>query len=235
MTVTVSQPTFLPWAGFWGRAIASDRVVLLDNVQFPLGSSWVYRNRIKTERGSHWLAVPVFRKGRSYYEIRDVEIDDGREWRKKHLETIRRAYSKAPYFDDYFPELERVYHREWRFLVDLNVELLRILGDWLSVQSEFVLASSLVSGGKGTELLVRLLNSEGAESLLVPSPGLKYLDLEYLHDSGIDVRAHRFRLPEYPQLKGEFIPNLSVVDLLFNCGTKSREIIVSSGRIGPIR
>jgi hypothetical protein len=90
MIVTTHQPIFLPWPGFFYKALRADTMVLLDRVQFPLGRSrsWMTRNRLKSDQGELWLRVPVWKAGKGKQIIRDVAICDDRNWRRKHLSRI---------------------------------------------------------------------------------------------------------------------------------------------------
>jgi hypothetical protein len=234
MTAATHQPLYLPWAGFWGKALNASTMVLLDDVQFPLGRSWVSRNRIKTQTGCTWLSVPVFRKGKAYCSIKDVTIDNGRNWRVKHLETVRRAYVKSPYFEDYFPLLSEVYEREWNRIIDLDMELLNFVKMCLNADVKLVLSSSFHCEGRGVEFISNCLKTIGADAFVISSTGLKYLDLSKFSEHEIPLFSYHFRTPVYPQLWGAFKANLSTIDILFNCGPRARGIIERSGSLKPV-
>lgn len=225
MTVACHQPNYMPWPGFFYKAYKSDLLVLLDNTQFPRGTSWVNRNRIKNANGALWLTVPVMKKGRGFQRIRNVEIDNERNWARKHFLSLVHAYSRAPYFADHFGFFEDLFGRTWRWLIDLNLEILNYLKGELAVQTEFRLASELDLEGKGTEFLVQICEKLGATAYLSISSGKKYLDESRFEQKGICVEYYNFTPLVYPQLWGSFIPNLSVIDLLLNCGEKSHEIM----------
>jgi len=223
--VATHQPIFLPWPGFFHKAAHSDCLVLLDDVQFPRGRSWLNRNRLKNEYGEVWLTVPVSKKGRGLQVIWQVEIFQEREWRRKHLETIRQNYARAPYFDDYFPAVETIYRAGHSHLVELNIELIKFFLDALSLQTPLLLQSDLGVTGRGTDLLISTCKRVGAGRLLSFPMVEKHIDLDELERHGIQLVRANFHPPVYPQLWGDFIYNLSMLDLLLNCGPKSREII----------
>jgi hypothetical protein len=229
MMVTTHQPIFLPWPGFFYKALCADTMVLLDTVQFPLGRSWMTRNRLKSDQGELWLRVPVWKAGQGKQMIRDVTICDDRNWRRKHRYSLREQYAHAPYLDDYLPPLEEIYTRQHRHLVDLNLELIRFLWEALGLQSTLVLQSELGVSGTGTDLLVAICNSLDTDTYVTLPFVDKFLDLAKFRARSIAVCLVPFHPPIYPQLWGAFRYNLSVVDLLFNCGPKSLDIIAQAG------
>lgn len=230
MIVTTHQPIFLPWPGFFYKALRADTMVLLDRVQFPLGRSrsWMTRNRLKSDQGELWLRVPVWKAGKGKQMIRDVAICDDRNWRRKHLYSVREQYANAPYLDDYLPSLEAIYACHHNRLVDLNLALIRFLWDTLGLQSRLLLQSELDVSGIGTELLVSICRALDADTYVTLPFVEKHLDPGRFPASGITVRLPRFRPPIYPQLWGAFRYNLSAMDLLFNCGPKSLDVIAGA-------
>jgi hypothetical protein len=228
MIVACHQPIFMPWPGLFAKALKADVLVLLDDVQFPLGSSWMSRNRIKTKDGQLWIPVPVLRKGRGLQRIDRVEIFNQRDWGKKHCQRLAYAYHHAPYFRDHRQFFEDVFLRSWTYLLKLNMTILGYLRDALQIETPFQTSSHLGTKTKGTRLLVDICRRVEAEVYLSSAPGRKYLDEEIFQEAGIQVKYFRYHPPAYPQLWGSFLPNLSVVDLLFNCGPKSQQIIAAS-------
>jgi hypothetical protein len=227
MIVTCHQPYFMPWPGLFAKAMQADLLVLLDDVQFPRGISWMSRNRIKTKDGQLWISVPVLRKGRGLQRIDQVEIFNERDWGKKHCQRLAYAYHHAPYFADHRPFFETAFQREWIHLLKLNLAILDYLRDELQVRTPFKLNSELRTRGKGTELLVEICREVEADVYLSSAPGKKFLDAGLFKRAGIEVRYLKYRPPAYPQLWGTFLANLSVIDLLFNCGPKSKDIIAA--------
>lgn len=225
MIVACYQPYFMPWPGFFAKAMRADLLVLLDNVQFPLGNSWMSRNRIKTKDGQLWISVPVLRKGRGLQQIDRVEIFNERNWGKRHCQRLAYAYHHAPYFPEHQRFFETVFQQRWTHLLQLNLSILDYLRDVLEIKTPFQLNSQLGIRARGTELLVEICRKVEADVYLSSAPGKKHLDEKMFQKAGIEVRYFKYHPPAYPQLWGPFLPNLSVVDLLFNCGPKSKEII----------
>jgi hypothetical protein len=200
-------------------------MVLLDQVQFPLGRGWMNHNRLKSDKGELWLTVPVWKKGRGKQLIRDVEICDETGWRRKHLLSLRQQYAHAPYSAEHLPAIEAIYEFGHRRLLDINVDIIRYLAAALGITTAFVLQSELGVSGRGTALLVDVCRALKADTYVTLSPVEKYLDSAQFGESGIRLEFARFSPPRYPQLWGEFRYNVSALDLLLNCGPKAHDIL----------
>jgi hypothetical protein len=225
MIVTTHQPIFLPWPGFFYKAMQAGTMVLLDEVQFPLGRSWMTRNRLKSGHGELWLTVPVWKSGRGKQAICNVEICGETAWWRKHLSSLRQQYARAPYLGEHLPAIEGIYNLDHRRLLDLNVDIIRYLARALGTKTRFVLQSELGVSGRGTDLLVNVCRALQADTYVTLSPVEKHLDLGRFDDGGVVVRFARFTPPVYPQLWGPFRYNVSALDLLLNCGPKALEIL----------
>ncbi len=225
MIISTYQPYFAPFPGFFYKAGQSDIFVILDSVQFPLGTSWITRNRFKNDQGSMWITIPVWSKGLGLQNINRVEICNQGKWPEKRLKSLKTAYSNAPYLDEHIGILEEIFSGIYHRLVDLNIRLTRYIFRYLELDTEIVLQSELGIHSRGNQLLVDICKKAGADSFLAQSPAKSYLDARMFAEENICLEFTRLPSPVYPQLWGEFIPNLSVFDLLMNCGPKSREII----------
>lgn len=226
MIVGIHQPNYLPWLGYFYKVARSDIFVFLDNVQYSKNSI-INRNKIKTPQGAAWLAVGVLTKGRFGQLIKEVEINNDTSWGNTHEKSISQNYSKTPYFKKYKVSLEDVYHRRWGKLVDLNEALIKLNCDLLGIKGvRFIRASELNVSGQSTELLINICKAVSADTYLSGFGGKKYMDGKAFEQAGISLRYYGFEHPTYNQLWGEFIPNLSIIDLLFNVGEKSLEMLL---------
>jgi hypothetical protein len=230
--IAICQPTYLPWLGYFDLLDQVDAFVLLDDVQFEK-RSWQQRNRIKGPSGLIWLTIPVIVHGRYEQRIREVQIENG-GFAPKHLRALEMNYRRASFFNSYLPTVASVLGKTQRWLSELNVELIRVAADILRFRTPVVLASSLEQGGKRTELLANICTEVGATEYLSPIGSAAYLldELHVLTDRGIKVTFHNYTHPEYRQLFPPFVPYACVLDLLFNEGDRSCEII-RSGRGVP--
>jgi len=215
----------MPWPGFFHKALHADCLVLLDDVQFPRGRSWLNRNRLKNEDGELWLTVPVWKKGRGLQMIRQVEIYHERGWWKKHLRSIQQNYSHATFFGDYFPAIASIYRRHHSLLVEFNLDLISFFWGVMQIETRLVRQSELGVVGRGTDLLIKICEKVGARNLLIFPMVEKHIAQDAMQEHGIELVFANFRPLVYPQLWGDFIYNLSTLDLLLNCGPKSRGIV----------
>jgi WbqC-like protein family len=225
-TLVVLQPGYLPWLGFFDQMRRSDIFVYYDDVQFDK-HGWRNRNRIKSPEGARWLTVPVRRAGLDT-RILDVEIDNRTAWARKHTGTIRQFYARAPYLDRYLPELEDLLQCGWERIVDLDLAVVEMICRWLGLQRvKTVRSSELGIPGERSQRLLDLCLHFGASSYLTGDAARSYLQTDLFARHQIEVRWHNYRHPIYPQQHGRFIPYLSALDLLLNCGDESAAILAA--------
>lgn len=228
MIASMHQTEHLPWLGFFDKMRQCDVLVLLDTVQFAR-RDFQNRNRIKGANGPIWLTVPVASKGNFEQLIEDVEIVNAQDWRRKSWSAIQHSYRNAPCFADQRPFFESLYQRDWTRLVDLNVAVIRHLAGQLGIGTRLVTSSELgIRERGGTNVALAVCRAVGATTYLSGAFGKDYLEEQRFAEASIAVRYQDFQHPTYPQQFGEFLPKLSVIDLLFNCGPESRSIIESA-------
>ncbi|MBW2207025.1 MAG: WbqC family protein, partial [Deltaproteobacteria bacterium] len=218
MILSANQPYFSPYPGFFYKARLADTLVLLDTVQFPRGFTWLTRNRFKNHLGTLWMSIPVWRKGLGFQGIDSVRIYWEGRWRRKYLASLETAYGNAPYYRDHQTFLERIFSGEFEKLIDLNLTIIRYLLEYFHCTTELVLLSELGIDAKGDSLLIQICKKMGASRFMAQSASKKYLDVETIRDAGIHLDFIPPPTPVYPQLWGDFIPNLSALDLALNCG-----------------
>lgn len=227
-TVVIHQPDFLPHLAFFHRLLYADLFVILDTAQYvnATSRSWTNRDKIKTSLGERWITVAV-KKGPRETIIRDVELANG-DWKTDNLNLIKENYRRAPYFEQIYPSIENLYASAGRLLIDFNLKSINMLMSLFDIQIPIVLASTLDPQGKKNELLLDILKKVGATHYLSGLGARGYLAPEVFKQAGIQVIWQKFTHPVYAQLHGEFIPYLSSIDLLINCGiTDSRKILRS--------
>jgi len=230
-TLAVLQPGYLPWLGFFDQLLRCDVFVLYDDVPYDK-HGWRNRNRLKSARGPQWISVPVLHSGRFGQRVLDVEIDGAAPWARKHLGTIRHLYAASSHLDAYLGELTGLLSRPWRMLVDLDVALIEQMCAWLDIQRAMLRASKLGIPGKRSERLLRLCQHFGATRYLTGDAARSYLDVALFEAAGIEVTWQTFQHPVYPQLHGEFVPCLSALDLLLNCGKESGAMLAAASAGG---
>ena len=227
MIVTTSRPYFAPFPGYFYRVLLADVFVVLDDVQFPRGTTWITRNRFKNDQGTWWMTIPVRKKGLGLQKINDVRICREERWVQKHIAGFKHAYANAPYFADHLPFLEKLWAGGTDRLIDFNLMIMRHLMLHLGVDSEIRRLSELNIKAFGDRLLIEICQFFNASAYLAAGAAPKYLDRNLFKKAAVELRTINPRSPVYPQLWRNFIPDLSSFDLLFNCGPKAREIMLS--------
>jgi len=225
MIVTAHQPLYMPWLGFFHKAILSDVICILDNVQFADGD-FIHRNKIKAIHGSKWLTIAVNKKDHFNKKISQIEIVD-QVWQEKHIETLRQSYSEAPFFENYMSDLEEIIgSSRYNYLIEIDMKLLAYLFGALKITTKIVLASDLSIQGKKSDFILSACGELKASAYISGQNGKDYLNIEDFESAGINIAMQKYNHPTYNQLHGDFLPNMSVIDLLFNEGPLSRDIIM---------
>ena len=229
--VAIMQPTYLPWSGYFGLMQSVDVFILLDSVQFAR-RSWQQRNQIKTVNGAQWLSVPVQSKGKRSQPICEVKLDKSSRFSITHRRCIEMNYAKTPHFRQYADTILPLLDNSSPLLADLTIDLILKLKAQLDI-STFVMRSSELDGsGLKAELLASLCVQVGATSYVSPPGSKSYLDESDIFENiGVPIQYYKFKHPEYSQPFGEFIPNMSIIDMLFNCGERSSDLIQNASEI----
>lgn len=226
MRLTIHQPEHAPWLGFFHKLVRADTFVVLDNVQFRK-NYFQNRNKIKVSDGWRWITVPVRFSINTL--IKDVEIAEDRRWKKKWLDSVHFSYRKSKYFEQYFEDISCLIKRDYGKLIDLNLSLIKSLCGFLLINNNFVLASDLGIETKSSKMILDICRKMKATSYLSGISGKEYLHLREFEKENITVIFQEFHHPVYEQLYGAFEPCMSILDLLFNHGAKSIDIINGMG------
>ena len=223
MIVSVHQPQYLPWLGYFDKIDKADVFVLLDNVQFKK-NEWQNRNKIKTANGWQWLTVPVMYKFPQL--INEVEVNNKDKWQHRQRQAIISNYKKAPdwaLLENFF---EEILSSEWQSISQLNIHVVKKLVDMLGIKTSLYVASELGEFPEDPdERLIALTKHFDADVYLAGGGGKGYMDMEKYTRGGIKVIFQEYEHPVYDQLFGDFEPFMSVVDLIYNHGEKSLEIL----------
>ena len=227
MIISTNQPYFLPFPGFFYKAHLSDVFVILDSVQFPRGTTWMSRNRFKNDQGTLWLTVPVWKKGLGLQRIHEVRICHEFRWVFKHLASLKSAYAKAPYFADHISFIENTYLARFEKLIELNRAIIDYLLRQLKIDAQIKLLSELGIQSAGNQMLVEICQKLGASTYVAQVAAAKYLNPILFDQAGIKLQFFKSPTLVYPQLWGAFVSNLSILDLLFNCGPRAHNILTT--------
>ena len=223
--VAIVQSNYIPWKGYFDLIGAVDEFILYDDMQYTK-RDWRNRNRIKTPGGVQWLSVPVAVKGRFHQKINETEIiDDG--WQKKHWNSLCHSYSKSPYFSEVSQWLEPLYFgNQPGNLSDLNRIFISAICDYLGITTKISTSSdySLIDGK--TERLASLCKQADADTYVSGPSARNYIDPVVFRDLNIDLQW--FQYPEYlayPQPWGNFVHQVTILDLLVSCGHRSPDFM----------
>ncbi|MBI2113456.1 MAG: WbqC family protein [Candidatus Wildermuthbacteria bacterium] len=224
MILTAHQPAYMPWLGLFHKIALSDAFCSFDIAQYR--KRGFNRNKIKTSQGQGFLTVPVLTKGYREKQLWELEINNAQNWRKDNWKTLYVNYKKAPYFEQYAPFFEDVYKKEWQYFADLTEYMLQWFLKELGIQVPFSKASKQQFEGKGSALVLDMCKKLGATAYIFGILGKNYAHVQDFENEGVHPYFQEYKHPLYPQLWGEFVPYMSIVDLLFNCGPMSLEVLM---------
>ena len=234
-TGAIMQPTYLPWLGYFDLIDRADVFVFYDDVQV-VKRSWGIRNRIKTANGPVFLSVPIVKdKHRNERTFFNAQLDYSQNWVEKHLETFRLNYKKAPFFEEVFSLLEKELIKKPKLLAELNIALIQAIIEFLGLDSNFRISSKMINiSGKKDRRLIQICQRIGADKYLSPQGSSHYIEAEKpggeFPEAEIDLYYQNFVHPTYPQLWGDFVSHLSIIDVLMNCGKEETLRLLRSGQ-----
>lgn len=227
------QPVYLPWLGLFHKISLSDSFVIMDDAQYLI-QDWNNRNKIKGSNGEFWLTIPVSLKNSKTKKIMDIkinsegEISSKKHWQIKHWLSIYNCYAKSKYWDMYAGYFENIYtQKKWEWLVDINMQMMLYFFDILDFKPEFIVSSEYKFEGYKSDLVLDHCIKLNGELCVLGTHGRNYIDENSFIEKGISIYYQSYIHPTYNQRFGSFVPNMSVIDLLFNEGPNSKNIILS--------
>ena len=227
--VSIHQPNYLPWLGYFNKIVRSDVFVIFDDVQFPIGKKGFFgnRNQIKTNSGQLWLTVPVLDRSKCK-NFNEIKINYN-GWNEKHIKNIENFYRKSPYFDLYYEDIKNLLLQEYDNFSELSTKLITYFMNVLDINTKIMHSSEICKDVDltGMDKIFYILEQLKADTYISSDgPGSRrYIKEEDFDNKNIKLVWQNFEHPTYKQMYGEFISHLSIIDLLFNCGDKSKEII----------
>lgn len=209
------QPTYLPWIPFFERIILSDIFVILDDVQFSKNSNH-NRNYIKSNSKKLLLTVPIISE--SNRMISDIKIDNKKNWKKKHWYSILQTYGKLNFFKQIKNELEFIYSKDWEFLSSLNIEIIKLFIKYLNIKSEIYISSEIDVKGTSNQKLINICKYFNVDKFIVKKNTEHYHPKKQFLDNNIEFKYFSNKMIEYNQQGNNFVPGLSIIDYISNCG-----------------
>ncbi|MDF2592068.1 MAG: WbqC-like family protein [Clostridia bacterium] len=222
--VVAHQAEFLPYIGFFQRLLKANLLIIADSVQYEK-QNFQNRNRIKTVRGAKWMTASII-KHPVETSINQIFLSNTIDWRTEHLCLIRENYKDAPFYNQIYPIIVELYDYKCEKLVDFNINSIRKLCELLEINIDIILSSSLDVHGKKDDLIIDMLQKVGATAYISGDGAKKYSNPKSFEAAGINVIWQNFKHPVYPQVNGDFLPYMSSIDLLFNCGIQESQKII---------
>lgn len=223
--VAIVQSSYVPWKGYFDLIAFVDEFVLYDDVQYTR-RDWRNRNKIKTPQGVQWLTVPVRVKGKFLQSVAETEID-GDDWRRSHWKTLQQSYGRAPHFREVAAQLEPIYlQRRHTHLSILNRDLIEAVCSILGIHTKLSWSSEYKLREGKTERLADICAQAGASQYVSGPSAKSYMEEQAFTSRGMTLRWFDYDgYPEYPQLWGPFEHQVSILDLLFNCGKDAKRFL----------
>lgn len=225
MRVTIHQPEFAPWLGFFHKVSLADRLILLPDVQFRK-NYFHNRNQIRTAQGAAWITVPIEHLGLST-PINQVPIawKAQPDWQERLLRAVRSAYQRASYFDETFQGFSKIIGQAEQSLVSLNIPLLKWMLESFGLHPEIRLSSEWHVPEAGSGRILQLCLESAATTYLSGVSGREYLDRDAFRRAGIQVEFQEFHHPIYPQLHAPFHSKISALEALFLFGPHAGRLL----------
>ena len=232
MKLLVTQPTFLPWIGYFDLIDQSDLIVFLDDVQFEK-RSWQQRNRIKSASGLQWITISTEVKGKRHQLIKDVILENKKGEYSKICKKIKNNYNNSKYFKFYEKKIFEILKigLNTKSLLKLNLSMINYFMEQLKIKKKIFMASKIKVPGNKSQKIINICKYFNCNEYLSTIGSKDYLsnDKKLFSQNNIDIYLHNYNHPKYNQLYNDFISYASILDLLFNEGIKSFEIL-KSGR-----
>ncbi len=228
MKVGIIQSNYIPWRGYFDFIDDVDLFIFHDDLQYTK-NDWRNRNRIKTPDGTPWLTVSVHLH-HTNQRIQDTRIDYSTRWPQTHLNRLRSAYGRAPYFESYFCEFKEILKHRFEFLSELNIALCRWVMNKLPIETPTRSAAEFGVLSSKSERLISLLQSVSASTYLSGPVARSYIDEALFRRNRIRIEYKSYDYPPYAQPWGAFVGDVTVLDLLFNTGPKARRYLKSRSK-----
>ena len=224
--IAILQPNYIPWKGVFDLISRVDVFVFFDDVQYT-AKDWRNRNRIRAPGGDIWLTVPVLTKGLRDQRICDAVIDPKSNWQAKHYKALRASYGQAKHFKAFEYLLREIYiERQWSRIADLDIFATKLIAEALGLTVEWRRSSDLgVAGDKTGERAIGICAALGCDSFINGPSARAFMNEPLFARSGITLDYMTYEYPAYPQLHEPFVHEVSILDVIFNCGPDARAFV----------
>ncbi len=223
------QPEYFPWLGFIAKAQLADVYYIVDTVQY-VKEHWHSRNKIRKKDGWLWINTPVLQSKSKILMWPEAKIDNTKPWKRKQLSSIQMCYSRSKYYKEIYAELEEIYSKDYEYLIDFNEQIIKYAFKKFNINIPVYKTSELIKEGHDisgikTDLILNMCKAANAKTFIFGQDGKTYIEEDKFKQSGVEYKFQNFKHPEYKQRYPEFESHMSFIDLLFNHGKNSIEIL----------
>ena len=208
------QPYFMPYIGYLQLMNAVDKFVVYDDVNY-INKGWINRNRILVNGQEHLFTIPLQDASQNKL-INEISLSKDPKWRGKFLKTLEQAYKKAPFYFSAFAVTEKIINLDAEKVSDWICSSLWVLRDYLGMQVKIVPSSSIYQNThlKAQERILDICKQENASHYINPIGGTELYDKNIFEQTDIQLSFIKSKSIEYPQFKNEFVPWLSIIDIM---------------------
>lgn len=217
MKLGIMQPYFFPYIGYFQLLSLVDQYVIYDDVNYIKGG-WINRNRILSHGSPIYINVPM--KGASSNKlISEVEVSADSVQRRKLLCTIKESYSRAPYFQAVFPMLKTLIDSKETNLALYLENTIREICGFLGIKTAILRSSEIAKRNelRGQDKVLEICRVLCADEYYNAIGGMELYRKETFQNNGVDLFFIQSKQSCYHQMSAEFIPSLSIIDVMMNC------------------
>lgn len=223
---SIHQPDFIPYFGFFNKINKSDIYVVMDNVQLSK-SGWTHRDKIKTNKEVSWITIPI-KNIKKKQLIKDCLIDHDINWKKKHINMISENYKNSKFINEGIEIINDLYKLNTNYLFEFNFNIINKLFEIFKINVDIKLLSQINVDGDKSELLIKILKKINSNLYLSGDGAKNFIDIDLFRYNNIEIIFNNFKHPIYEQINGNFVKNLSILDIILNCGITETEKLIKN-------
>ncbi len=226
MIVSIHQPNFFPWLGFFNKINSSDVFIFLTESKRSKNDKYLTRTLILNDYSKRYLSIPLGPKQKT---IKTLELPSGKKWRVDMINVLHASYSKSKFYEDVRYDIEKLLMFDCKYFYEFSINIIYFFMKNLNIEKNCLIDSDFNKEfGKGNNRLIKLCNEAKASKYLSGVGAKSYIDEDIFLKNEIDVVYQDYFPYPYEQLSNEFIPGLSIIDVLFNCGYDETEKLIKS-------
>ena len=223
---SIHQPDFFPYFGYFNKINKSDVYIVMDNVQLSK-SGWTHRDKIKTSKEVSWITIPI-KNIKKKQLIKDCLIDHDINWKKKHINMISESYKNSKFINEGIEIINDLYKLNTNYLFEFNFNIINKLFEIFKINVDIKLLSQLNVDGDKSELLIKILKKINSNLYLSGDGAKNFIDIDLFKNNNIEIIFNDFKHPIYEQIHGDFVKDLSILDIILNCGITETERLIKN-------